>query len=1134
MTSRAQPELSANVGTYADFLRDMLNRIRIQGVATEGDITYPLASLSLEEDSNLAIALVKSWAVVCDILSFYSDRLLNEGYLATARQPESILKLVDMMGYEPARNVVAEVHLNFTVATRPGVNAGLKVPKGTPVASVPGPGENPQVFEVSEEADVAGDWNAAQVFLAPPEAGPAKAEIQTDQSGMLYLDVETTRPSPGVGDYMAFLPASATSGLALAPECLAQLAKVASPEPRRTRLCWMPQSRDDTKLIGNDFQLVALHQMAKLFGQNAPPWSSLPNAIKLQNGATLSGGVIVLRSGDSLAASRGLPLVKPGEFPVRALLPAGNLMLAATSVGVFTTQATGGWTPVRSGPIPTDIYSLAAAANGDLFAGSVGAVFRSTDGGNTWDPLNGVVSVQLVPGKSGKPDTWVPVSSQLPRVVVRCLAADFVKSVVYAGTDNGVFSSSFSGGGWARWEAGYKTKPWTDGPIYALALAPNGETLLAGTEKGIATVHTGGGQNFHAETSPHSIRDILYVEEAPNISWICAADGGIFLKSHGPSWVAFNNGLPGANSKSGLTPLTVWKLAAGRSSAGAVYAATSLGTYCLDAKTERWELVGALPIVFQFAAVPGVSSALDQSLLPPEVISAFAQNKSELKLQAAVVVEKAGASWFVFAAPSGGSAWRIELQKETMVVSSADTRAATVDEEGGVWSVLPSAGIVEKDWPGLSASAAQLDLDDLYPAIQPPGWIVLRDASGTDATNHSVLVAAPVLKVSTVERSSFWLHGMVSRIDSGESSRDLIDGLSVRSTQVLAQSEILTRATRKVTQLSAAMGPCTLLLASPWKSAPASGSTVSLTGICRAAPGADISGPFIPDTLPLLCKLSSTATATGASGITSVTIDLPEQITFSPTAGAKLHANVVHATQGETIRELLGSGDASRRHQRFTLKKAPLAFVAGKDGSPVSTLQVDVDGLRWEEVSDFDMADPKDMIYMVKLNKNGRAAVIFGDGVNGARLPTGMDNVRAAYRVADPKGHKVALGNLSNLRSHPLGIRSVENHTEAPKSGLEQPSDMRTQAVRAASTPDRLISARDYESFVKLTFGLSAKVRVLPGNRGIMLNIASPGWGDAAKAVDPFEIQRKVRAAQALNWPLQVNLASPESVPRQS
>jgi hypothetical protein len=48
--------------------------------------------------------------------------------------------------------------------------------------------------------------------------------------------------------------------------------------------------------------------------------------------------------------------------------------------------------------------------------------------------------------------------------------------------------------------------------------------------------------------------------------------------------------------------------------------------------------------------------------------------------------------------------------------------------------------------------------------------------------------------------------------------------------------------------------------------------------------------------------------------------------------GLTICANVVHATHGETVSELLGNGDASVLNQSFTLKKPPTTFLSAAGG----------------------------------------------------------------------------------------------------------------------------------------------------------------------------------------------------------
>ena len=109
-------------------------------------------------------------------------------------------------------------------------------------------------------------------------------------------------------------------------------------------------------------------------------------------------------------------------------------------------------------------------------------------------------------------------------------------------------------------------------------------------------------------------------------------------------------------------------------------------------------------------------------------------------------------------------------------------------------------------------------------------------------------------------------------------------------------------------------------------------------------------------------------------------------------AGVVIHKNVVQATHGETIEEVLGSGEASLPHQSFPLTRMPLLT------SSENVIEVRVDGVRWAEVPSLGDHGPHDRVFTVEV-AGGKASVRFGDGKRGARLPTGTRNVTATYRI---------------------------------------------------------------------------------------------------------------------------------------
>src|SRR5436190_12774807 len=64
-----------------------------------------LRALRTREDDDFTIALLDAFANMADILTFYTERIGNEGYLRTATERRSVLDLARAIGYELAPGV---------------------------------------------------------------------------------------------------------------------------------------------------------------------------------------------------------------------------------------------------------------------------------------------------------------------------------------------------------------------------------------------------------------------------------------------------------------------------------------------------------------------------------------------------------------------------------------------------------------------------------------------------------------------------------------------------------------------------------------------------------------------------------------------------------------------------------------------------------------------------------------------------------------------------------------------------------------------------------------------------------------------------------------------------------------------
>src|SRR5262249_13045063 len=162
ITAFNRPGLTAivfRVGTYSSFRRAMLQRI---------SLLQALAALQTRSDDDSAITLLDMWATVADVLTFYQERIANEGYLRTARLRDSILRMARLLDYQLRPGVAATTLLAFTLDR----NASLRIPMGLRVQSVPADDEKPQIYETLESILADAKLNSLRILPAPEGFNP--------------------------------------------------------------------------------------------------------------------------------------------------------------------------------------------------------------------------------------------------------------------------------------------------------------------------------------------------------------------------------------------------------------------------------------------------------------------------------------------------------------------------------------------------------------------------------------------------------------------------------------------------------------------------------------------------------------------------------------------------------------------------------------------------------------------------------------------------------------------------------------------------------------------------------------------------------------------------------------------------
>lgn len=187
------PAIDYRIGTQPEFLERMEWRIPRQTVSLGGGggTLKPLAALRTRESSDPTLALMDAFACSLDVLSFYSERIANEGYLGTAVQRRSMVELTRAIGYRFAPGVAASVQLSFTVEDADDPYRAVDIPAGVQAMSVPqAKGELPQVFETVEPILARAEWNAMPVRTEHPQNLAMywnSADAQDEKNGNLYL-----------------------------------------------------------------------------------------------------------------------------------------------------------------------------------------------------------------------------------------------------------------------------------------------------------------------------------------------------------------------------------------------------------------------------------------------------------------------------------------------------------------------------------------------------------------------------------------------------------------------------------------------------------------------------------------------------------------------------------------------------------------------------------------------------------------------------------------------------------------------------------------------------------------------------------------------------------------------------------
>ncbi|MFI0408213.1 putative baseplate assembly protein [Actinomadura sp. 3N508] len=396
------------------------------------------------------------------------------------------------------------------------------------------------------------------------------------------------------------------------------------------------------------------------------------------------------------------------------------------------------------------------------------------------------------------------------------------------------------------------------------------------------------------------------------------------------------------------------------------------------------------------------------------------------------------------------------------------------------------------DWPSYLSSPLPMtsDMDGSHPDIAVGGMLVF-----TAGTDRALFTAKAVTELS---RSEFAVSGKATRVKlSGSQTEYGRFDEDVRGTTVHAVGEELE------------------LAPEPDRSKVA-GAQITVAGDVRDLPPGRtllVTAGGAAETVTL-----KSAALDGTDTVLTLTGSLAGS--YGP-EGVQIFGNVASATHGETVHQILGDGDAARPFQRFELRHDPLTYVPSSvPAGSASTLEIRVNDVRWHEVPTLHRAAPDDHVFVTRDGPSGTVEVRTGDGLRGARLPTGQHNVRAVYRKGIGAAGNLPAGALTQLASPPLGVTGVTNPVPALGGADPDSADHAREGIPLSTrTLGRAVSLLDYADFARTFAGIAkAHVAVLPlrNVRTIVVTVA----GEGGAPVPPETCARLVTTLRGHGDPL--------------